>query len=106
MLNGVTQLIMMKVDVLNILDEVKVCTHYKLPNGEITEQLPYDLCDIEVEPIYKDFKGWACSLEGLKTYTDLPAELSAYIDFLEAELQIPISFISTGPDREAIILRN
>jgi adenylosuccinate synthase len=105
MLNGVTQLIMMKVDVLNILDEVKVCTHYKLPNGEITEQLPYDLCDIEVEPIYKDFKGWACSLEGLKTYTDLPAELSAYIDFLEAELQIPISFISTGPDREAIILR-
>lgn len=105
MLNGVTQLIMMKVDVLNILDEVKVCTHYKLPNGEITEQLPYDLCDIEVEPIYKSFKGWNCSLAGLQTYDDLPAELSAYIDYLEAELNIPISFISTGPDREAIILR-
>jgi adenylosuccinate synthase len=105
MLNGVTQLVMMKVDVLNILDEVKVCTHYKLPNGEITEQLPYDLCDIEVEPIYKTFKGWACSLEGLKTYNDLPEELSAYIDFLEAELNIKISFISTGPDREAVILR-
>ncbi len=106
MLNGVTQLIMMKVDVLNILDEVLVCTHYKLPNGEITEKLPYDLCDIEVEPIYKTFKGWACSLEGLKTYNDLPAELSEYIDFLETELQIPISFISTGPDRQAIILKN
>jgi adenylosuccinate synthase len=106
MLNGVTQLIMMKVDVLNILEEVKICTHYKLPDGEITEQMPFDICDVEIEPIYKTFKGWNCSLEGLKTYNDLPIELSAYIDYLEEVLQIPISFISTGPDREAIILKS
>ena len=105
MLNGVTQLIMMKVDVLNVLDEVKICTHYRLPDGTITEQMPFDLTDIVVEPIYKSFKGWECSLENLHTYDQLPAELSVYINYLEAELQIPISFISTGPDREAVILR-
>ena len=105
MLNGVTQLIMMKVDVLNILDEVKICTHYRLLDGTITEQMPFDLTDIVVEPIYKSFKGWECSLENLHTYDQLPAELSVYINYLEAELQIPISFISTGPDREAVILR-
>ncbi len=105
MLNGVTQLIMMKVDVLNILDEVKICTNYRLPDGTITEQMPFDLTDTDVEPIYKSFKGWECSLENLHTYDQLPSELSAYIDYLEEVLEIPISFISTGPDREAVILR-
>ena len=103
MLNGVTQLIMMKVDVLNIFEEIKICTHFKLADGTITEQLPYDLVDEAVEPIYKIFKGWSCSLENFQSYNDIPAELANYIDFLEAELNIPISFISTGPDREAII---
>ena len=105
MLNGVTQLIMMKVDVLNFLDEINVCTHYKLPDGTVTEQMPFDLNDIQVEPLYKSFKGWKCSLENFRTYEDVPAELSAYINYLETELEIPISFISTGPDREAVILR-
>ncbi|MBA4852599.1 adenylosuccinate synthase [Emticicia sp. BO119] len=105
MLNGVTQLIMMKVDVLNFLDEIKVCTHYRLPDGTITEQMPFDLTDITVEPIYKSFKGWKCSLENFHTYNEIPAELSDYINYLEAELAVPISFISTGPDREAVILR-
>ncbi|PLK45453.1 adenylosuccinate synthase [Emticicia sp. TH156] len=105
MLNGVTQLIMMKVDVLNFLDEIQVCTHYRLPDGTLTEQMPFDLTDIAVEPVYKSFKGWKCSLADYHTYDELPAELSAYINYLEAELEIPISFISTGPDREAIILR-
>ncbi len=105
MLNGVTQLIMMKVDVLNILDEVNVCTHYKLPDGTLTEQMPYDLTDTEVEPIYKVFKGWKCSLENMRTFDQMPQELSDYITYLEESLNVPISFISTGPDREAVILR-
>jgi adenylosuccinate synthase len=105
MLNGVTQLVMMKVDVLNIFDEIKICTHYKLADGSITEQLPYDLCDEIVEPVYKDFKGWSCSLENFQSYDEIPAELATYIDFLETELNVPISFISTGPDRHAIIQR-
>jgi len=105
MLNGVTQLIMMKVDVLNFLDEVNICTHYRLPDGTITDQMPFDLTDTHVEPIYKQFKGWACSLEGMRKFDQIPTELSDYVTYLEAELQVPISFISTGPDREEIILR-
>lgn len=105
MLNGVTQLIMMKVDVLNFLDEILVCTHYRLPDGTLTEQMPFDLTDITVEPIYKSFKGWKCSLENFHTYNEIPAELSDYINYLETELEVPISFISTGPDRQAVILK-
>ncbi|KAA9354680.1 adenylosuccinate synthase [Larkinella humicola] len=105
MINGVTQLIMMKVDVLNIFDTINICTHYQLPDGTVTEQLPYDLCDTAVVPIYKEFKGWKTDLATFHTYEEVPAELAAYIDFLEAELGLPISFISTGPDRGAIIHR-
>ncbi|WP_394994288.1 adenylosuccinate synthase [Emticicia sp.] len=105
MLNGVTQLIMMKADVLNFLDEVKICTHYRLPDGTITEQMPFDLTDTDVEPIYKSFKGWECSLEGMRTFDQIPAELADYVSYLEDVLEVPISFISTGPDREALILR-
>ncbi len=105
MINGVTQLVMMKVDVLNIFEEIKVCTHYRLSDGSLTDKFPYDLCDDDVTPVYKTFKGWATSLENLHTYDEVPAELAAYIEFLETELKLPISFISTGPDREAIIHR-
>lgn len=105
MINGVTQLVMMKVDVLNIFEEIKVCTHYQLSDGSLTDKFPYDLCDDDVTPVYKTFKGWATSLENLHTYDEVPVELAAYIEFLETELKLPISFISTGPDREAIIHR-
>lgn len=105
MINGVTQLVMMKVDVLNIFEEIKVCTHYRLSDGSLTDKFPYDLCDDDVTPVYKTFKGWATSLENLHTYDEVPVELAAYIEFLETELKLPISFISTGPDREAIIHR-
>ncbi|MGM9507136.1 adenylosuccinate synthase [Larkinella sp. GY13] len=105
MINGVTQLIMMKVDVLNIFDTINICTHYQLPDGTITEQLPYDLCDTAVVPVYKEFKGWKTDLANFHIYEEVPTELAAYIDFLEAELGLPISFISTGPDRGAIIHR-
>jgi adenylosuccinate synthase len=77
MINGVTQLVMMKVDVLNIFEEINICTAYKLPDGTITEQLPYDLTDTQVEPIYETLKGWNTSLAGLRTFESLPAELTA-----------------------------
>ena len=105
MINGVTQLVMMKVDVLNVFDEIKVCTHYKLPTGEITEQLPYDLCDTDVTPVYKSFKGWQTDLTDIRQFSDVPAELATYVYFLEDTLGLPINFISTSPDREAIIHR-
>ena len=105
MINGVTQLVMMKVDVLNIFDEIQVCTHYELPDGTTTEQMPYDLCDTAVKPIYKAFKGWQTDLTDIRSFTDVPSELADYVYFLEDTLGLPINFISTSPDREAIIHR-
>jgi len=105
MINGVTQLIMMKVDVLTIFDTIRVCTNYRLPDGSLTDQLPYDLCDETVEPVYRDFAGWQQSLDGIRDFDGIPAELLAYIKFLEEELNLPITFVSTGPDREALITR-
>ncbi len=105
MLNGVTQLVMMKADVLNIFETIQVCTHYQLPDGTITEQLPYDLCDTDVVPIYKEFTGWQTSLDGVRTFDEMPAELAAYVDYLETELDLPIAFVSTGPDRQALVHR-
>lgn len=105
MINGVTQLVMMKVDVLNIFDEIKACVGYELPDGTITDQVPFEICDIKVKPIYETLKGWNCSLEGMRKFEELPVELANYIAFLEKHLALPINFISTGPDREACVLR-
>lgn len=105
MLNGVTQLVMMKVDVLNIFDEIKVCTHYELPDGTITEELPFDICDMDIKPIYKTFKGWGSSLEGITDFNVMPENLKAYTAFLEQEVKVPIRYVSTGPDRTATMTR-
>jgi adenylosuccinate synthase len=105
MINGVTQLIMMKADVLNIFDEIQICTAYEMPDGTITDQIPFEITDIKVKPVYETLKGWACSLEGMRDFNELPVELADYIKFLEKHLNLPINFISTGPDREACVLR-
>jgi len=106
MINGVTQLVMMKVDVLNIFEEINICTHYQLPDGTVTEQMPYDLLDTPVTPIYKTFKGWQTDLTNIRAFEDMPGPLADYVTYLEETLGLPISFISTSPDREAIIHRN
>lgn len=105
MLNGVTQLVMMKVDVLSIFDEIKVCTHYELPDGTITEELPYDMTDIEIKPVYVTLPGWKQSLDGITSFEDMPEELKAYTAYLEKELKTPVTFVSTGPDRSATLSR-
>ncbi|MBK6976772.1 MAG: adenylosuccinate synthase [Cytophagaceae bacterium] len=105
MLNGVTQLIMMKADVLNIFDEIKICTHYKLPDGTITEELPYDICDIEITPVYKTMKGWAKSLVGITDFEKMPVELQEYTSYIEKEVGVPVTYVSTSPDRTATLQR-
>lgn len=87
MLNGVTQLVMMKVDVLNIFDEIKVCTHYELPDGTITDELPYDMTDITLKPVYKNLPGWKQSLEGIQDFEQMPQALKDYTAFLEKEFR-------------------
>ena len=105
MINGATQLIMMKADVLNSFPTIKVCTHYRLPDGELTEQLPFDLLTTEVKPVYQEFAGWNTDLTDAGSFEQLPEQLLAYVDFLEAQLNLPITMISTGPDRIATLQR-
>jgi len=105
MINGVTQLFMMKADVLNIFEEIKVCTAYQLPSGEQLEKLPFEISDIDAKPVYKVLKGWHCSLEEVRNYEEFPKALKEYVTFLEQELQVPIKLVSIGPDRTQTILR-
>jgi adenylosuccinate synthase len=101
MLNGVTQLIMTKTDVLDSFETIKIATAYKV-NDEITDQFPYAL-DEKIEPVYTELPGWETNLTGIRDKAQFPDELQAYIRFLEKELKIPVKFVSVGPDREQII---
>lgn len=105
MINGVTQLLMMKADVLNIFDTIKVCTHYRLPDGKVTDTLPYEFVHEKIEPVYTELKGWKTALKGTSEES-LPVELMDYIKFLETELEVPITLVSTGPDRTQTIHRD
>ncbi len=104
MVNGVTQLNMTKADVLSIFDEIKVCTHY-IYNGEKIDYLPYDLNTGELAPVYKSLAGWNKDLTGLSLESEFPQELNDYIDYLERELETPITVVSVGPNRNQTILR-
>ncbi|WP_133557567.1 adenylosuccinate synthase [Algoriphagus boseongensis] len=105
MINGVTQLFMMKADVLNIFDEIKICTHYELPDGSKIDRLSFEITDMDVKPVYKTMKGWHCSLADVRKYEDFPTELKDYVTYLESELHVPIKLVSVGPDRSQTILR-
>ena len=104
MLNGVTQLIMMKPDVLSGFDTIKICTHYNI-NSKITDRMPFDIVQQKVGPIYKELKGWKDDLSKLTSIEQFPKEFNSYIDFLETELQIPITIVSVGPDRKQTLIR-
>src|SRR5688572_9773591 len=104
MINGVTQLLMMKADVLSVFPTIKVCTEYQLENGTITDMVPYEVVKEKIIPVYKELKGWNVSLKGVSK-ENLPPELNQYIKFLETELCVPITLVSTGPDRTQTILR-
>ena len=104
MINGVTQLLMMKADVLSAFPVIKVCTHYQLNDGTVTDMIPYEVVKEKITPVYKELKGWDVSLKGA-TKENLPSELVEYIKFLEMTLDVPITMVSTGPDRTQTILR-
>ena len=103
-INGVTKLMMMKTDVLSGFDKVLVCTKYNY-KGELIENLPYDLSDKTLEPIYQEFSGWSEDLRNLESIDELPENLNKYIQFLENELNIPIVIVSVGPDRKETLFR-
>ncbi|MCP2041979.1 adenylosuccinate synthase [Pontibacter sp. HSC-36F09] len=105
MLNGVTQLNMMKADVLTEFDTIKVCTHYKLASGEITDRLPHSLDTETMEPIYEELLGWKVDLNQIDTVEALPEAFNNYMTFLEQHLEVPITIASVGPDRKSTLRR-
>ena len=103
MVDGVTQLIMMKSDVMNDFDTIKVATAYRI-NGELVEHFPYEVNDA-VEPVYTEFKGWKCDICKVRRYEDFPVEFKQYVEFIERETGVPVKIISVGPDRDETIVR-
>lgn len=103
MINGVTQLIMTKADVLDKMESIQVATHYKTGSG-LTDHFPFDI-EENIEPVYREFKGWNNELKEARSYEGLPDSFKAYVEFLEEALQVPIKIISVGPNREETIFR-
>lgn len=103
MLNGVTQLIMMKSDVLDGFNEIKACVAYKI-NGIETKQFPFSI-DEDIEPVYVSLPGWKTDMTKMQSEDEFPKEFSDYIAFLEKELATPITIVSIGPDRKQTIVR-
>ena len=103
MINGVSQLIMMKSDVLDSFDTIKACVAYKI-NGEETDEFPFDICD-GVEPVYVEIPGWKTDMTQMTSEDEFPEEFNAYVSFLEEKLGVPVKIVSVGPDREQTIIR-
>ncbi len=103
-INGVTELIMMKADVLSGFEKIKVCTAYNYKGSEITH-LPYNIEQENVSPIYTEMSGWAQDLTAITSSGNIPENLNVYIKFLEKELEVPITIVSVGPDRTQTIHR-
>lgn len=104
MINGVTKLIMMKSDVMDTFETIKACVAYKLPDGTITEDFPFDITE-GVEPVYVEMAGWQTDMTKMTNENEFPEEYNAYLSFLEEQLQVPIKIVSVGPDRAQTIVR-
>jgi adenylosuccinate synthase len=103
MINGVTQLVMTKADVLDAMDTLEVCNSYKI-NGKETNEVPFQMLRTKVEPVYKKFTGWKTDITSIKNFNNLPGEMSTYINYINKTLGVPIKFISNGPGSDQIIV--
>lgn len=104
MMNGTTHLIMMKSDVMNDFDTIRVCVGYRLEGREI-DYFPFEATDTNIEPIYKEFAGWKSDVSKCRSYDELPQPLKDYIAFIEQYTGVPVSIISVGPERSETIVR-
>ena len=105
MINGVTELNIMKLDVLSHFETIKVCVGYEYRGEVYKDTIPFDLSDLDIEPIYKELKGWNVDITDCKNYDELPEEAKDYISFILTEVNIPITRISVGPDRLQTIMK-
>lgn len=104
MLDGVTDIILTKADVMNDFDEVKVCTSYKIEGAE-TNEIPFEFNSVEIEPQFTSFPGWKQSLEGISQYGQLPQRLLDYVAAIEKIVGVPITAVSTSPDRKDVLFK-
>jgi adenylosuccinate synthase len=103
MINGVTQLVMTKADVLDELAVLKVADSYNV-DGRETKQVPFQMERVKLEPVYKEFKGWQENITEIKSFEDLPASMDIYIKYINNTLGVPVKFISNGPGTDQIIV--
>ncbi len=103
MINGVTQLVMTKTDVLDTLEELEVCDQYNI-NGVDTNKIPFQMHGMEIRPLYKKFAGWKTDITLIKKFGDLPAEMKTYITYINNVLGVPVNYISNGPGSDQIIV--
>ncbi len=103
MINGVTQIIMTKADILDGLEELKVCNGYKI-NGEEKNYVPFQMNRVNIEPIYQSFAGWQKDITAITEFSALPAEMKTYISYLNEFLGVPVKYISNGPGREQLVV--
>ena len=103
MINGVSQLIMMKSDVLNTFETIKIATKYNM-NGEEISNFPYETT-ADIKPVYIELEGWKCDINSIRNYDDFPQQFKDYVSYIEKECGVPIKIISVGPDREETIIR-
>lgn len=99
MINGVTELAMMKADVLDTFETIRACTKY-IVDGVEQDYMPYDIDGVTIEPVYEDIPGWNKDLTGLTSYSEAPEALKDYVKYLEQHLQVPVTTVSVGPDRK------
>ena len=102
MINGVTQIVMSKADILDGLEKLNVCTDYKL-NGKTTREVPFQMHKAGIEPVYKTFDGWKTDISGVKTFAEMPPNMGTYIDYINEYLKVPVKYISNGPGREQLV---
>ncbi len=104
MLNGVTDLFVTKIDVLNDFEEVKVCANYSI-DGKTTEEIPFEFNSVEIKPEYNKYKGWKCDLTGTPSFDKLPTNLQSYLKTLENLIGVPVKAISISPDRKDVLFK-
>jgi adenylosuccinate synthase len=103
MVNGVTQLVMTKADVLDGLNELSLCNGYKI-DGEEKNFVPFQMNKVKIEPVYKHFDGWQTDITAIKEYAEMPEKMKTYIQYINNFTGVPVKFISNGPEREQIII--
>jgi adenylosuccinate synthase len=103
MINGVTQLVMTKADVLDELGTLKVCTAYS-SNGKESSMVPFQMEDTNLKPVYKEFEGWKKDITGITNFEALPKEMNTYINFINSQLGVPVNYISNGPGTDQLIV--